>query len=445
MHRCPKIRPCRAPEGVAVAAVLALTLLATGCSGGRAIDQTKDAAAGYNPDTDVAITWWTGQSADAETLAEKLAAEFHAAHPHITVTTSAGAATTDELLTKLSAGFTSGTYPDVSYAYGSWAGQLAASGKTQDLTQWVKDPARAWDEIPAAARTTATVDGHVIGVPALVDNLALIYNKKLFDAAHLGYPTDAWSWDDFRTAAKTLTDRPHNVYGTAYSISASEDTTWHLWPLLWQRGGEILSDGKPAFNSAAGVAALEMLRQIAVDDKSMYLDQTDEKYPELFNGGRVGMMISGPWTLYNLGNAHVNYGVAYLPGFDGNHETISGPDVWVLFNHSDANRAGASRAFLQWLTSKDIDARWNLGNGNLPLRSSEQNTKEFADYCTQYPGARKFFDNLANARRARPTVEAYPEVSRYVGQAIAAVLQGAASPKDALDKAAGQAATALRG
>ena len=47
---------------------------------------------------------------------------------------------------------------------------------------------------PEAARTVSTVDGKVIGVPALVDNLALIYNKKLFDDAKVPYPpTD---WDD---------------------------------------------------------------------------------------------------------------------------------------------------------------------------------------------------------------------------------------------------------
>jgi multiple sugar transport system substrate-binding protein len=379
----------RALAGVA----LVMTLLASACSGAKTIDQSKDAAAGYDPNADVSITWWTGQSSDAETMAEKLAAEFHASHPHITVNTSAGAATTDDLLTKLSAGFTSGTYPDISYAYGSWAGELAASGKAQDLTKWVTDPAIAWNEIPGAARTTATVDGTVIGVPALVDNLALFYNKTLFDAAHLAYPTDTWSWDDFRTAAKALTDTSRNIYGTAYSVSGSEDTTWHLWPLLWQNGGKILDNGKPAFNSAAGVAALETLRKIAVDDKSMYLDQTDEKYTQLF----------------------------------------------------DDNRAGASRVFLQWLTSKDIDLRWNLGNGNLPLRSSEQNTPAFQDYSKQYPGAQKFVDNLANATQARPTVEAYPELSRYVGQAISSVLQGADTPQHALDQAAQQAAIALRG
>ncbi len=36
---------------------------------------------------------------------------------------------------------------------------------------------------------------------------------------------------------------------------------------------------------------------MAVDDKSMYLDQTDEKYGPLFDDGRIGMMISGPWAL----------------------------------------------------------------------------------------------------------------------------------------------------
>jgi multiple sugar transport system substrate-binding protein len=441
MHGFWNTRRRRTLSGV----VLATALLASGCTGDKAVDDTKDAAAGYDPNADVTITWWTGQSADAEALAEKLAAEFHASHPHITIMTSAGAATTDDLLTKLSAGFASNTYPDISYAYGSWAGQLAASGKTQNLAQWVTDPAVAWTEIPEAARLTATVDGRVIGVPALVDNLALIYNKTLFDRAHLAYPTDQWSWDDFRTAAKALTDTKRNIYGTAYSVSGSEDTTWHLWPLLWQRGGKILDGDKPGFNSDAGVAALETLRQIAVDDKSMYLDQTDEKYGPLFNDNRVGMMISGPWSLYDMVDANVNYGIAFLPGYNGDHQTISGPDVWVAFDHADANRAGASRAFLQWLTSKDIDVRWNLGNGNLPLRSSEQGTKEFQDYSNEYPGAQKFFDNLANAKQARPTIEAYPELSRYVGQAIAAVLQGAQQPKEALDKAAQQAAVALRG
>ncbi|MGI5244252.1 ABC transporter substrate-binding protein [Dactylosporangium sp. CA-139066] len=427
-----------------LATLTTAALLLGACGGGGSKTPAgKDAAEGYDPAAPVTITWWTGQTTEAEKTAEDLAAQYTKAHPNVTIKTSTGASTTDDLLTKLSAGFTGGSYPDVSYAYGSWAGELATSGKTQDLAKWVADPSFGWNEIPAAARDTATYEGKVIGVPALVDNLALIYNKKLFDDAGLAYPTDQWSWDDFRAAAKKLTNPGRNVYGSAYSVSGSEDTTWHLWPMLWQRGGKILDGKKPAFNSDAGVAALELLRAMAVDDKSLYLDQTDEKYAPLFNDGHVGMMMSGPWALLEIKEAGLDYGVAQLPGYNGDHQTVSGPDLWVLFDHGDANRAGASRDFIKWLTSKEIDAKWNLAIGNLPLRSSEQGTPEFAEYVKEYPGGQKFFENLANAKQARPTLAGYEEMSRNVGDAISKVMQGAAKPKEALDEAAKKSAGAL--
>ncbi|BCY11974.1 ABC transporter substrate-binding protein [Actinoplanes sp. L3-i22] len=420
----------------------AALLLLTACMGGTA-ESGKDAAAGYDPAATVELTWWTGQTEEAEKVAESLAAEYHTAHPNVTIKTSPGAPTTDDLLTKLSAGFTGGNYPDISYAFGSWAGELGGSGKTQDLTAFVQDPAFQWTEIPEAARLTATAGGKVIGVPALVDNLALIYNKPLFDKAGLAYPTDQWSWEDFRAAAKKLTDPKTNTYGTAYSVSGSEDTTWHLWPLLWQNGGKILDGTKPAFNSDAGVKALETLRQMAVDDKSMYLDQTDERYWRLFNSGRIGMMMSGPWSLLDLKESKLSYGVADLPGVNGDHQTVSGPDLWVLFDHTDVNRAGASRAFISWLTSSAIDAKWNLAVGNLPLRTTESTTPEFANYVKEYPGGDKFFANLSNAKQARPTVPGYEEMSRNVGDAIASVLQGKSQPREALDAAAKKSENAL--
>ena len=57
-------------------------------------------------------------------MLEDLAKEFEKAHPNVTIDVSSGAPTTDDLLQKLSATFASDNYPDISYAYGSWAGQL---------------------------------------------------------------------------------------------------------------------------------------------------------------------------------------------------------------------------------------------------------------------------------------------------------------------------------
>lgn len=425
-------------------ALLLLAAAAAGCGGGGG---SADPTAKADPTAPVTLTWWTGQDANGEKLIEPLAAEFHKAHPNVTINVSTGAATADDLLQKMSAGFASGRYPDISYAYGSWASELHDSGKTLDITQKVADAAVKWDEFPSAARATATPNGQVIGFPAVVDNLGLLYNKALFDAKGLAHPTSSWTWDDFRAAARTLTDKAHNVYGTAYSVSGGEDTTWHLWPLLWQRGGQILSaDSQHAqFNSQAGVDALEFLRSMAVDDKSVYLDQTDQRYGPLFDDGRIGMIISGPWELFELADHKTPYGVAPLPGTGPDHQTVSGPDIWVLLDHNDANRAYWSYEFTKWLTSAQVDERWNLALGNLPLRSSETTSPQYAAYTKQYPGADVFVANLANAKQPRPTVAGYVELSRVVGQAISKVLQGAAGPKDALDQAAKQADQGLGG
>ena len=110
---------------------------------------------------------------------------------------------------------------------------------------------------------------------------------------------------------------------------------------------------------------------MAVDDKTMYLDQTDEKYGPLFDGGHVGMIITGPWQLYDLVQAKTPYGVTILPGTNGDHQTISGPDIWALFDHKDANRAYWTFELLKWLSQPEQDARWNMALGNLPLRASE--------------------------------------------------------------------------
>jgi multiple sugar transport system substrate-binding protein len=427
-----------------VLALLAASAFAlAACSAGPAAPPTAtvDRAA------PVTLTWWTGQEADAQATLEKLAKEFSAAHPNVTIKVSPGAPSTDALLQKVQAGFAADTYPDVTYAFGSWAAALGDSGHALDVSSRITEPDVRWQEFDKVAQETASPGGKTIGFPAISDNLVVIYNPALFAKAGVPEPTPDWTWDQFRTAAKKISDPAVGTYGSAYSVVGSEDTTWHLWPLLWQNGGQVLSpDNKHAlFNSPAGVKALTFLRDMAVGDKSLYLDQTDEKYGPLFKDGHVGMIISGPWQFYDLVQAKTPYKVVPLPGTGGNHQTISGVDIWALFDHGDANRAYWAFELGKWLTSAPIDVRWNLANGNQPLRSSEAGTPEFKDYVTQFPGADVVFANRVNATTPRPAVTAYPEMSREVGKAISQVLQGAAEPQAALDAAAKRADQALAG
>ena len=414
----------------ALTATAALVALA-GCSG-------TQGATTLDKSAKVTIQVWSGQADAAEKSIEALAKEFEKDHPNVTIDLSPGASSTDGLLQKLSAGFAGNQYPDMSYAFGSWAGQLEASGRTLDISADVKKPGVNWDEFTAAARGTAQPSGSkIIGFPAVVDNIGLLYNKTLFDKAGMAYPTADWTWEDFRAAAKKLTDPANHVYGYGYSVSGSEETTWQFWPHLWQNGGSILnSDGKAAFNSTAGDDALTFLRSMAVDDKSVYLDQTDEKFGQLFVSNRIGMITSGPWELSDLKTGGTKYGVVQLPGTKGDHQTVSGPDIWALFDHHDKNRAYWATQFAQWLTSAQQDERFNVALGNLPLRSSESSSEAVAKQTAEYPGYDVFVANSKNVKETRPTTESYASLSVAIGKSISQVLQGQGEPGPALDQAA---------
>lgn len=435
MHR----RSARKVSHYAAASIATAALLLSGCAG-------TQGATELDTDADVTIKWWTGQSDEAQVILEGLAAEFEDLHPNVTVDISPGASSTEELLQKLSAGFAGNSYPNVSYAFGAWASELESSQRTLDITDQVSDPEFGWDEFSEAARATVQPTGEkIIGFPALVDNISLFYNKTVFDQAGVDYPTDEWSWDEFRAAAKALTDPSNETYGYAYSVSGSEETTWQFWPHLWQNGGEILSeDGESAaFHSDAGIAALEFLRGMAVDDKSVYLDQTDTKFAQLFAADRIGMMTSGPWQLWDLKTAGTDYGVTVLPGLDGDHQTVSGPDIWALFDTKDVNENYWSVELMKWLTSPEQDLRWNVAHGNLPLRASEIESQEFKTQAKELVGLEILAANNVNAINARPTVSGYVGLSEAIGNAISTVLQGQGTPEEALKAAAEKADQAL--
>ncbi len=182
---------------------------------------------------------------------------------------------------------------------------------------------------------------------------------------------------------------------------------------------------------------------MAVDDKSVYIDQTDTKFGDLFVSNRIGMITSGPWELGDLKTGGTKYGVVQMPGTNGDHETVSGPDIWALFNHNDANRSYWSYNFTEWLTSAAQDEQWNVAIGNLPLRSSEVDSAAFKTQAAAYPGLDIMEANAVNAKQARPTVAGYNGLSEAIGDAISKVLQNDGTPAEALKAAAVKATAAL--
>ena len=371
---------------------------------------------------------------------QSLVKAFERTHPNITIDVQY--VNNDYALQKVTVALQGNKQPDISYQYGTSMPQLASTPKLVDLTGRVKAAGYDYNDFFPGERAVGVLNGKVLGVPALVDNLAVVYNKDLFAKAGLKPPSPNWTWSDLVADAKAISDPASKVFGLAYPSDGSEATVWVYEAMLWEAGGNILTtdNKKAAFNSAAGVEALSTLRKME-QDGSLYLDFNPDagKTEDLFNSNHIGMLITAPWDLPSFPNAH--YSVQFMPSFQpgGNHETIAGPDNWVIFDNGEQH-VNAAWEFLSYMTSTQQVLQDSMATGHLPTRNSVLQEPGFVDkFNTKFPGEGTFTENLKNLVKARPQIPQYPRVSTALGQAIVSGIQGKGSPQDLLNAAAQQA------
>jgi multiple sugar transport system substrate-binding protein len=421
----------------AVVAAVALTgVAACGGSGGGGEKTVTtggdDAAAGGKP---VDIVVWHGQNQTAEKVFNRLVAQFNASHPQIHVDSQVGTLA-DAMLQKVTAALAGGKYPDMAFIFGPNVANLARSPKALDLTAAVKQQGWNWEDFFPAARTAVTIDGKVRAVPAIIDSMAIVYNKKLFAQAGVPAPKAGWTWDDYVATAKKMTNAGKGVFGTGWPATGDEDTVWRIWPMVWGAGGDVVAGGGTSvgYSGPSGLKALTTAQQLS-RDKSVYLDKTtgSEQMYRVFNNGRMAMVPTGPWELPEIVDAKVDYGVVPMPTYGGKAVTISGPDTWMLFDNGDA-RAKAATTFAQWLSQPAQDAVWDIDAGSLPLRRSTAAQDVWKRHAAEVTGVQDFVDALGDAR-VRPVIQNYPKLSEAFGQAITGVLLGQTSPQAGLKRA----------
>src|SRR3954452_12257553 len=162
------------------------------------------------------VVLWHGYDRVPGKTTEKLVAEYNATKPGFTVE-ARYAGQSDDALAKTLTSLTAGNFPDIVYLFGSDMPTIARNPKIVTWDDYIaKHPDFKWDDFFPAGRKAATVNGKVAALPALVDNLCIVYNKKLFKEAGVPEPTPDWTWDDFRAAAKKLTVPSRQQFGWAY-------------------------------------------------------------------------------------------------------------------------------------------------------------------------------------------------------------------------------------
>ncbi|GAA1374510.1 ABC transporter substrate-binding protein [Streptomyces beijiangensis] len=421
--------------GAAIAAGTAGAALLGGCAGA--------ASGGVGADGTVTVELWHGQTDTGRKAVEALVAEFNRTHPKIRVDAGGGGVLADAMLQKVTAALASGSYPDIAYIFGSDLASVARSPRVVDLTSVLRGGATPWADYWTPVRQAVTLNGKVRAAPALLDALAVVYNKELFRRAGIPFPRAGWTWDEFLETARKLTDSGRGVFGTGWPGSGDEDTTWRLWPMIWDLGGDVVGDDGHGIGFAdQGVQALTTVGQLA-DDKSVYIDPKpgSEQMYKVFLSGRMGMVATGPWQLPDIIDAKIDYGVVPMPTYSGRPVTISGPDTWTVFDNG-SERSRAAVEFVSWMIQPERDVRWDVQAGSLPLSTATARRPEWKQHSARTTGLQVFTDALASAR-VRPIHAAYPQISMALGEAVVSVLLGRRSPAQALRRCADTANAAL--
>ena len=108
--------------------------------------------------------------------------------------------------------------------------QLAAKGKLLGLNQFGVEEYK--DKFYDSVWDTMVYKDDVYGLRIPSNNLALFYNKELFEKAGLEEPKD-WTWDDLREAAKKLTDPDNGIFGLDLPVYDKKGGyTWNWLPFL---------------------------------------------------------------------------------------------------------------------------------------------------------------------------------------------------------------------
>jgi multiple sugar transport system substrate-binding protein len=177
---------------------------------------------------------------------------------------------------------------------------LAADGSFLPLTDCVANAAAGTagdvkDYYPGVLQTAYQGDT-LYGLPWIAQPVVVYFNKNLFDAAKIAYPTADWTWDDFTKDATALTkdtdgDGKIDQWGTIANG----------WPppqmFIWQAGGDVISPdlATSPIDSPEAVAGLDFYRSWAYNPAMAPSNDTitEQGFDALYSSGKVAMFFGG--------------------------------------------------------------------------------------------------------------------------------------------------------
>ena len=347
----------------------------------------------------------------------------------------------DQLDTKLIVENAAKTAPEVSYVSPQLIGKHVAAGSLLPLDPFIAQwPKSELDEFYSKGIWDSTVVGGKKYTLALGIYTRLLWTRKdLLKQAGFAPDKIPATLEELVQMGEKLTGNGH--YGLGYSLDKERTTPEiYYYSVLWGMGGDVLDkDGKPIFNSDAGVKALDWLRDLIFSYKivpetaiSMSSNDLQQQFPQ----GRYGMSLDGSYRLsgwQSQGMNSDNLGAGPWPSITAGKPAPMFTNSWDLAMPSSIaqDKQEAAWKFISYFFEPDICKQYTVAEGTMPVLKSLLDDKEFND-----PYHKVFADVIAKAGRGLAISPFTTELDDLITTAIQDALVNKTPSKTALDKAA---------
>jgi multiple sugar transport system substrate-binding protein len=285
-------------------------------------------------------------------------------------------------------------------------------------------------------------DGRIFGFARDNDTNVLYYNKDLFDAAGLEYPSADWAWDDLRTAAKALTRTDARGRAIQYGL-ALEKNRYPQW--IYQNGGRIVDNALDAskfyMDSPEAIEAVGFIADMILEDESVpSFDAMQElgSTTELFSTGRVAMVMTNAARIPTFLDASFDWNVAPLPsGPTGIRANTLGGAGYVI--SSTTQHPEEAWTFLKFLAGPEGQSIFAGTGVAVPASFRDPAVSAaFLEACPADIDCQVFLDETGNGV-ASPVFPGWREIENtIVIPHLDLIYTGEREPREALTRMAAQ-------
>ena len=238
-----------------------------------------------------------------------------------------------------------GTAPDVAMLSAFYQNALAAQGLLLDLDAYIAEsqPDYPLERFFPKLLNAYKYKGVQYALPSDMDLGLVWYNKDMFDAASVAYPSNDWTWDDYYATAKALTsgEGPGKIFGSEMPP---------IQHFLWQSGGDYFSaDG---LSCTLDIPESKEAYEFIVGLMNEGIVPRERLSEGGFNAGKAAMALgSGPWyAYYMLNDVDFSWDVAAMPQHTNKATTAYGSSFAIL---KTSQKVDAAFEFISWFLSDE--------------------------------------------------------------------------------------------